>query len=107
MPPSSISISAGVGLSYIGLYTGYNKASKRLEIQNLRDFFCVGRGWDWTLVEANKALSLTGLTTMMDRKSTRREFETGALVPVDEHALGAQRVLCVQVLRFILEEPYE
>ena len=36
-----------------------------MEIQNLRDFFFVGRGWNWTLVEANKALSLTGLTTMM------------------------------------------
>jgi hypothetical protein len=62
---NSLSISAGVGLSYIGLYTGYDKATKTLKRQNLVDFFCLNRGVEWTLVEANKALSLTGLTTML------------------------------------------
>ena len=62
---ASLSISAGIGLSYIGLYTGYDKATKTLKLEQVTDFFTLRRGWDCTLVEANKALSLTGLTTML------------------------------------------
>jgi hypothetical protein len=65
MSTASLSISAGIGLSYIGLYTGYDKATKTLKSELVIDFFTLRRGWDWTLVEANKALSLTGLTTML------------------------------------------
>ena len=52
-------------MSYIGFYTGYDKASKQLRWSNLKDFFLLNRGWDWTLVEANKALSLSALTVSL------------------------------------------
>jgi len=47
------------------LYTAYDKATKKLTIKNLTDLVTVNRGWDWTLVEINKAISLSGLTVMM------------------------------------------
>ncbi len=59
---SSWSITGLVGLSYFGLYTGYDKATKRLSLKQITDFVYVERGWDWTLTESNKFLSLTGLT---------------------------------------------
>lgn len=62
---SSYGITGLVGLSYFGLYTAYDKGSKKLTMQPIKDFVTGARGWTWTLVEANKALSLTGLTCMM------------------------------------------
>ena len=54
-----------VTLSYVLLYTSYDKATKNLKFSNLLDFFLCRRGIDWTLVEANKAISLSGLTNML------------------------------------------
>ena len=58
-------ISGAVSLSYILFYTGYDKSSKSLSLANLNDFFFLKRGVDWTLVEINKALSLSALTTTL------------------------------------------
>ncbi len=62
---SATSITGIVACSYLGLYTGYDKSTKKLRLSNLKDMFFLERGWDWTLVEANKALSLTALTTTL------------------------------------------
>ena len=61
----SLTISSGVSLSYLLLYTAYDKTKKQLELKNLTDLVTLNRGLDWTLVEINKALSLTGLTTLL------------------------------------------
>ena len=62
---SALSITGLVTFSYFGLYTGYDKASKKLKPSNLVDLVTLNRGWDWTLVEINKAISLSGLTVFM------------------------------------------
>lgn len=56
-------ISGAVTLSYLALYTAYDKQESKLIPSNLLDLVLVRRGWDWTLVELNKAISLSGLTT--------------------------------------------
>ena len=58
-------LSGSVASSYILLYTAFDKKTKTLQFGNVLDLFLCRRGLDWTLVEANKALSLAGLTTMM------------------------------------------
>eukprot|EP01033_Poteriospumella_lacustris_P010634 gene10634-7566_t len=58
-------LSAGITLSYIAFYTAYDKASKSLNGELLKDFFFVRRGYDWTLKEANKVISLSGLTSLL------------------------------------------
>jgi hypothetical protein len=62
---AALLLSTGVTAAYIALYTGYDKKTKSLTPSNLVDFFLLRKGWNWTLVEANKALSLTGLTVML------------------------------------------
>lgn len=51
-------------LSYFAFYTAYDKGQKKLVLKNLTDMVTLKRGLDWTLVELNKAVSLSGLTTM-------------------------------------------
>lgn len=58
-------LSSGVAASYFAFYTAYDKKTKKLVFKNLTDLVTANRGLDWSLVEANKALSLTGLTTML------------------------------------------
>lgn len=58
-------LSAGITLSYIAFYTAYDKASKTLKLELLKDFFLLRRGTNWTLKEANKAISLSGLTSLL------------------------------------------
>ena len=59
------SLSASVLASYLLLYTGYDKPKKAFAMKNLKDLVTLGRGLDWTLVELNKAISLSGMTTML------------------------------------------
>jgi hypothetical protein len=58
-------LSGGIAASYFAFYTAYDKKSKKLVWKNLSDLVTGNRGLDWSLVEANKALSLSGLTTML------------------------------------------
>jgi hypothetical protein len=58
-------LSGAIAASYFAFYTAYDKKSKSLVFSNLTDLVTGNRGLDWSLVEANKALSLTGMTTMM------------------------------------------
>ena len=51
--------------SYFSFYTAYDKTKKVLVLQNLIDLVTLNRGLDWTLVEINKAISLSGLTTLL------------------------------------------
>jgi hypothetical protein len=60
-----IALSSAVTLSYLAFYTGYDKEKKRLQPSNLLDLFFFRRGLDWSLVEWNKAISLSGLTTVL------------------------------------------
>ena len=60
-----INISGSVLASYLLFYTAYDKKTKTLVPSNLLDFFFARKGYEWTIVEANKALSLSGLPTMM------------------------------------------
>jgi hypothetical protein len=63
---SSAAIVANVTLSYFVLYTGYSKVDKSLSLEQMYDFVTVHkRGLNWTLTEANKLISLAGLTTML------------------------------------------
>ena len=58
-------LSSAVSLSYVIFYTGYDKANKSFAPINILDLILARRGIDWTLVEINKALSLSALTTML------------------------------------------
>jgi hypothetical protein len=61
----TLTLSAAVTCSYIAFYTGYSKATKSLDVLNIVDLVTLRRGLDWTLVELNKAISLSGMTTML------------------------------------------
>ena len=58
-------LTTAVAIAYIAFYTAYDKTSKTLKSSQLLDFFLLRRGLDWTLVEINKALSLTAITTLL------------------------------------------
>lgn len=80
-------LSAGITTSYLLFYTAYSKANKTLDPSLLVDFFTVRKGWDWTLKEANKAISLSGLTSTLlaflpEFKENRQEllFVSGTLL---------------------------
>lgn len=60
-----VAFSVVVTLAYICFYTAYSKENKTLTTGNLLDFFLLRKGVVWTLVEANKAISLAGLTIML------------------------------------------
>ena len=62
---NAFGVSSLVTASYFAFYTAYDKKTKKLKLSNLRDLVTVNRGWDWSLVEANKAISLSGLTLFM------------------------------------------
>lgn len=55
--------SVNLGL-YLGFYTAYSKATKKLEFPLLWDVLLGRKGLDHTLVELNKAISLAGLTNL-------------------------------------------
>lgn len=61
----SLVISGITTASYFCFYTAYDKKTKKLKFQILLDLIMIKRGWDWTLVEINKAISLSGLTIFM------------------------------------------
>lgn len=65
--------SGAVVTSYFAFYTAYDKKRKELVLSNLLDLALVRRGLDWTLVETNKSISLSGLTIMLT--SFMREFD--------------------------------
>ena len=50
---------------YVNCFAAYDKQKKTLVWRNLQDLVTCGRGVDWTLVEINKALSLSAITTML------------------------------------------
>jgi hypothetical protein len=50
---------------YLLLYTTYDKVSKSYSLNNLVDVFTFAKGYDTTLVELNKAISLAGLTLLL------------------------------------------
>ena len=58
-------LSGAVTTSYFLFYTAYDKTKKTLVISNLHDLVAARRGIDWSLVELNKAISLSGLTIML------------------------------------------
>lgn len=58
-------LSGAITTSYILFYTGYDKTEKTLVPSLLLDFFGIRKGWDWTLSELNKAISLSGLSIML------------------------------------------
>lgn len=58
-------LSSTITLSYFVFYTGYDKGKKTLVLSNLMDMVLFRRSMDWSLVEFNKALSLSGLTIML------------------------------------------
>ena len=60
LPKSPYTTSLAVTASYLIFYTAYDKVKKTLVLQNLKDLVSLGRGLDWTLVELNKAISLSG-----------------------------------------------
>lgn len=57
--------STAITSSYLLFYTAYDKKTKQLTTSNLIDLFFLRRGLDWTLVEINKAISLSGLTILL------------------------------------------
>lgn len=58
-------LSGSIAASYFAFYTAYDKKTKKLVFSNLSDVVSGKRGLDYSLTEANKALSLSGLTTML------------------------------------------
>jgi hypothetical protein len=58
-------VSSAVTLSYLLLYTGYDKSTKQLKPSNLSALVTQSKGVTWTLVELNKAISLSGMTGML------------------------------------------
>ena len=62
---SASAVTGLVTVSYIGLYTAYDKQKKRLDPGLVKDFVLLKRGLNWTLVEANKAISLSRLTVVL------------------------------------------
>lgn len=60
-----VPFAGSVTASYILFYTAYDKSKKTLVAGNLFDLALARRGWDWTLVELNKAISLSALTVMI------------------------------------------
>jgi len=51
-------------LAYLGLYTAYDKSTKALDIDTLLDVLLARKGFDHTLVQLNKVISLVGLTLL-------------------------------------------
>ena len=96
---SSYSITGLSTLSYFGLYTAYDKQTKKLKLGNLKDLVTFNRGLDWTLVEANKAISLSGLTVMMlsflpalKKQSEQLLFQSISMLWT--HSVGRSVVCC-------------
>jgi len=61
---AALAVSAvNLGL-YLAFYTAYSKATKALDSALLWDVLYVRKSLDFTLVELNKVISLTGLTNV-------------------------------------------
>lgn len=69
LPPnqgySALSVSLGTTAAYFLLYSAYSKANQKIEPSLLLDIFLFRRGVNWSLVEINKAISLSGITTLL------------------------------------------
>jgi hypothetical protein len=63
--PLSWSISLTVSLSYLFFYTAYDKQTKQLSRDLLVTVLTCGKSVDHTIVEANKLISLAGLTILL------------------------------------------
>ena len=61
---TSIMLTVGMHAAYFWLYSGYSKASKSLDMRLLEEIFYVQKGWDHTLVQCNKVISLVGLNLL-------------------------------------------
>jgi hypothetical protein len=57
-------ISLGVNASFLAFYTGYSKATKSYTPSSIVTVLTFGKGVDHTLVELNKSISLSGLSTL-------------------------------------------
>jgi hypothetical protein len=89
---NEFALAGGVTLSYLVLYTGYDKTTKRLSLKNLTDLVTCGRGIEWTLVELNKLISLAGITTLLmsfipDFKSQSRGLLGISMVTLWTHSV--------------------
>ncbi len=51
-------------VSYLGLYTAYDKQTKSLKLSMLMDVLLFSKGLDHSLVQWNKVISLVGLSIM-------------------------------------------
>ena len=60
----AVTISAAVTVAYLLLYTMYSKKEKTLVLANLVEVLTFSKSVDHSLVELNKAISLSGLTTL-------------------------------------------
>mmetsp|Transcript_18417 Transcript_18417/g.58734 ORF Transcript_18417/g.58734 Transcript_18417/m.58734 type:complete len:214 (-) Transcript_18417:137-778(-) len=61
---SATTWTVGTVAAYLALYTAYDKATKSLGAGGLLDVLLFRKGADHTLVQVNKVISLTGLTTL-------------------------------------------
>mmetsp|Transcript_3673 Transcript_3673/g.5346 ORF Transcript_3673/g.5346 Transcript_3673/m.5346 type:complete len:232 (+) Transcript_3673:114-809(+) len=52
----------GSVVAYLGLYTAYDKSSKKLEAKGVLDVVLCRKGLDFTAVQMNKVISLAGLS---------------------------------------------
>lgn len=62
---TSFFVSFAVLASYLCLYTAFSKTTKTLDANQLIGVLTIREGWDHTLVEINKVISLAGLTVGM------------------------------------------
>lgn len=60
----ALQISSLTFVSYLLFYTMYDKKTKELELSSLTDVLIFQKGIDHTLVEINKAISLSGLSVL-------------------------------------------
>jgi hypothetical protein len=89
-------LSAGVTATYLAFYTAYDKAHGRLSLSLLEDFLFVRKGWNWTLVEFNKILSLSGLTLLL----------TSFLPVKDIHRKTSKDLMCISTSMLLAHGVY-
>lgn len=72
-------VSGAVTFSYLAFYTAYDKTEQRIIPSLFVDLMLIRKGWDWTLKELNKAISLSGMTLMLmsflpEMKSSQKDL---------------------------------
>ena len=90
--PSAYKTSLAVTASYLLLYTAYDKQTKTLVLKNLTDLVTFKRGRNWTFLELNKAISLSGLTTMLMSFLPQFESQNRELLFISMNMLWAHSV---------------